>query len=45
MQVGSNAIESYKASKGGDGLRVREDVPRLVREGWESLSATDKELL
>jgi len=45
MQAGNNAIESYKASKGGDGLRIREDMPRLVREGWESLSAADKELL
>ena len=45
MQAGSNAIESYKASKGGDGLRIREDIPRLAHEGWESLSAADKELL
>jgi len=45
MQAGSNAIESYKASKGGDGLRIREDIPRLAREGWEALSAADKELL
>ena len=45
MQAGSNAIEAYKASKGGDGLRIREDMPRLVSEGWEALSAADKELL
>jgi len=45
MQAGSNAIESYKALKGGDGLRIREDIPRLAHEGWESLSASDKELL
>ena len=45
MQAGSNAIESYKALKGGDGLRIREDIPRLAHEGWESLSAADKELL
>jgi ferredoxin-nitrite reductase len=45
MQAGNNTIEAYKASKGGDGLRIREDVPRLVGEGWESLSAADKELL
>jgi ferredoxin-nitrite reductase len=42
---GSNAVETYKASKGGDGLRIREDLPRFVREGWQSLSAADKELL
>ena len=45
MQAGSNAIEGYKASKGGDGLRIREDVPRLLSEGWEALSPADKELL
>lgn len=45
MQAGSNTIEAYKASKGGDGLRIRDDVPRLAREGWEALSAVDKELL
>ena len=45
MQAGSNAIEGYKASKDGDGLRIREDMPRLLSEGWEALSAADKELL
>jgi len=45
MQVGTNTIESYKASKGGDGLRICEDIPRIVSEGWESLSPADKELL
>lgn len=42
---GTNAVELYKASKGGDGLRIREDIPRFVRDGWESLTAADKELL
>ncbi|MFI5109607.1 MAG: ferredoxin--nitrite reductase [Terriglobales bacterium] len=45
MQVGNNSIESYKASKGGDGLRICEDIPRIASEGWESLSPADKELL
>jgi ferredoxin-nitrite reductase len=45
MQVGNNAVESYKASKGGDGLRIREEMPRMASEGWESLSPADKELL
>src|SRR5262245_42641353 len=40
-----NAVEGYKESKGGDGLRIREDLPRLVREGWETLTKADKELL
>src|SRR5205085_4400526 len=45
MQVGSNTIESYKALKSGDGLRIRDDMPRIASESWESLSAADKELL
>ena len=45
MQAGNNSIESYKASKGGDGLRICEDIPRIVSEGWEALSPVDKELL
>ncbi len=45
MRAGNNAVESYKASKGGDGLRIREDLPRFVRDGWESLSLADKDLL
>jgi hypothetical protein len=28
--------------KAGDGLSIREDIPRFAREGWESLSAADK---
>jgi ferredoxin-nitrite reductase len=40
-----NAVEGYKQSKGGDGLRIREDLPRLVSQGWESLTKADKELL
>ena len=44
-QLATNTIEAYKASKGGDGLRIREDIPRFVRDGWASLTAADKELL
>ena len=40
-----NAVEGYKQSKGGDGLRIREDLPRLVSQGWASLTKADKELL
>src|SRR5260370_12924846 len=40
-----NAVEGYKQSKGGDGLRIREDLPRLLNESWESLTKADKELL
>jgi ferredoxin-nitrite reductase len=45
MRPGSNTIESYKSSKGGDGLRIREDLPRLIGQSWESLAPTDVELL
>src|SRR3989442_14333456 len=45
MRPGSNPIEEYKETKDGDPLRIREDLPRLISEGWEALSAGDKELL
>ncbi|HYM13629.1 MAG TPA: hypothetical protein VEU62_23010 [Bryobacterales bacterium] len=45
MRSGINAVESYKASKGGDGLRIREDLPRLARQGYEALTLGEKELL
>lgn len=45
MRTGSNAAESAKAAKGGDGLRVRQDMPRLIAQGHESLTAAEKDLL
>ncbi len=45
MRSGTNAIEGYKNSREGDGLRIREDLPRLIGQGWESLTASDIELL
>ncbi|HMK28861.1 MAG TPA: hypothetical protein VK473_04185 [Terriglobales bacterium] len=45
MRPGQNAIESYKAVKQADGLRIREDLPRIIGEGHEALSPADKELL
>lgn len=45
MRPGNNAIEAYKATKGGDGLRIREDLPRIIEQGHESLSQADKDLL
>lgn len=44
-RVAVSAVEGYKDSRGGDGLRIREDLPRFVREGWESLTRSDKDLL
>jgi ferredoxin-nitrite reductase len=45
FQPAINSIESYKASKSGDGLRILDDIPRFARDGWQSLTAADKELL
>lgn len=45
MRPGNNAIEVYKAAKGGDGLRVREDLPQIIERGCESLTPAEKELL
>ncbi len=45
MQPGNNPIETYKAAKGGEPLRIREDLPRLIDQGWQALTSADKELL
>jgi len=45
MRPGNNPIETYKASKGGDGLRIREDLPRLIQQGVEALTPAERELL
>jgi ferredoxin-nitrite reductase len=45
VRPGSNAIEACKASVGGDGLRIREDLAALIERGHESLTAAEKDLL
>ena len=45
MRTGCNAAETAKALKGGDGLRIREDLPRLIAQGHESLTTAEKDLL
>jgi ferredoxin-nitrite reductase len=45
MRTGSNAVEATKASVGGDGLRVREQLPRLIGQGYECLTNSEKDLL
>jgi ferredoxin-nitrite reductase len=45
MRTGTNAIEATKASVGGDGLRIREQLPGLIERGHESLSNAEKDLL
>jgi ferredoxin-nitrite reductase len=41
----SNAVESYKASVGGNGLRILDELPEIVRRGVENLTPAEKELL
>jgi ferredoxin-nitrite reductase len=45
MRMGTNAVETTKASIGGDGLRIREQLPRLAGQGHESLTNAEKDLL
>ena len=42
---GANSVEGFKASVGGDGLRILEHLPEIIRRGAESLTAAEKELL
>src|SRR6202166_1822006 len=41
----ANAIEGYKASLDGDGLRILADLPQIIQRGAESLTPAEKELL
>ena len=45
MRTGTNAVEATKASIGGDGLCIREELPRLIGQGDESLTNAEKDLL
>jgi len=40
-----NSVESIKAAKWWNPLKVRDDLPNLIAGGWENLSAADKDLL
>ncbi len=40
-----NAVEGYKASMDGDGLRILEQLPQIIERGAESLTPAEKELL
>lgn len=40
-----NAVEGYKASVGGDGLRVLDQLPDIIQRGAEALTLAEKELL
>jgi ferredoxin-nitrite reductase len=41
----ANAVERYKASVGGDGLRILEYLPQIIDRGPESLTPRERELL
>jgi ferredoxin-nitrite reductase len=41
----ANAVEGYKASMGGDGLRILDHLPEILQGGAESLTPAEKELL
>ena len=45
IQIGTNAVESYKAALGGDGLRILDQLPQIIARGAEALSPAEKELL
>src|SRR5215472_12215334 len=40
-----NAIEAYKASLDGDGLRILEHLPQIIQRGHAALTPAEKELL
>ncbi|HVH70336.1 MAG TPA: ferredoxin--nitrite reductase [Candidatus Dormibacteraeota bacterium] len=41
----ANAVEGYKTSLSGDGLRILEHLPEMIERGAESLTPAEKELL
>ncbi len=45
MKPGSNAVEATKASKNGNGLLIREDLPALIQKGHAALTTSEKDLL
>src|SRR5207237_3621312 len=44
IPAGINAVEGYKASMNGDGLRIRELLPEIIERGAEALTPAEKEL-
>src|SRR5438552_13413847 len=45
IPAGANAVEGYKASLDGNGLRILEQLPQIIERGAEALSPAEKELL
>ena len=36
----ANAVESYKASLDGDGLRILQHLPQMIQRGYDALMTT-----
>jgi ferredoxin-nitrite reductase len=45
IAAGTNAIEGYKASMDGNGLRILDHVPQIIERGAVALTPGEKELL
>ena len=45
MRTGTNAIEATKASRGGDVLTIRDELPELIARGYDALTKPEKDLL
>lgn len=45
IPAGSSAVESYKASMDGNGLRILEHLPQIIERGAAALTPAEKELL
>jgi ferredoxin-nitrite reductase len=41
----ANAVEGYKDSMAGDGLRILDHLPQIIQRGAEALTPAEKELL
>jgi ferredoxin-nitrite reductase len=45
VRAAANAIEGYKASMGGNGLRIRDYLPEIIQRGHAAMTPAEKELL
>ena len=45
IRAAANAVEGYKASMGGNGLRIGEHLPQIIERGAAALTPAEKELL
>jgi sulfite reductase beta subunit-like hemoprotein len=45
LRAGTNAVEGHKASKNGNALAIREDLPDMIARGPENMTAAEKDLL